>query len=58
MNIEPNIIRITTKFNEIELDDCLVSLSTLVEVKYNKCCKRRKRNNKKMKDDHNDDHAD
>ena len=52
IEINQKIIELNQKLesNEIELDDCLLSLSTLVGVKYDKWRKQRKKNKKRKKD--------
>ena len=40
--------------NEIDLDDCLIALSALIGLKYEKWRKERKKNKKRSKDDDDD----
>jgi len=57
IEINQKIIELNQKLevNEIELDDCLISLSILVGVKYDKWRKQRNKNKKRKKDDIDDD---
>lgn len=58
--INKKIIEFNQKFedDEIELDECLTSISALVGVKYDKWRKQRKKNKRRKKDDSGDDHDD
>ncbi|CAF2510422.1 unnamed protein product [Rotaria sp. Silwood2] len=55
--INQKVIELNQKFEdgEIELDDCLTSVSELVGVKYDKWRKQLKKNQRRMKDDSDDD---
>ncbi|CAF1127713.1 unnamed protein product [Rotaria sordida] len=55
--INQKVIELNQKFEdgEIELDDCLTSMSELVGVKYDKWRKQLKKNQRRMKDDSDDD---
>ncbi|CAF3080661.1 unnamed protein product [Rotaria sp. Silwood2] len=58
INQQINLLNQKLEVNDIELDDCLISLSTLVGVKYDQWRKQRKKDKRRKKDGRADDSDD